>query len=197
MNFMNVNIQKTLAEIQQKLLPVKGLSLKELHSAYSLVTKLRSQLIGVIYEREFGNGNEHDCPKLSALCAKGEVVDNTVTLTIDEPLPPLKELTAAMQDHWLELIHTAIQKAELGQRLPYLEKAFVLIEIITPKYSDNAKLWDTSNRAVNLIINNLKGIFFEDDNHEHMAFGVIGKWGDDGKTVVRVMPLDRLECMSN
>ena len=35
---------------------------------------------------------------------------------------------------------------------------------------------DTSNRAINLIINNLKGIFFRDDDFEHMAFRVVAKW---------------------
>lgn len=63
----------------------------------------------------------------------------------------------------------------------------------TPKGSDNARLWDTSNRAVNLIINNLKGVFFEDDNHEHMAFGVAGRWDEQGVTVVRILPFDGMD----
>lgn len=47
-------------------------------------------------------------------------------------------------------------------------------------------LWDTCNRAVNLVINNLKGIFFWDDDWSHMAFSVIGAWGETGRTVVRI-----------
>lgn len=48
-------------------------------------------------------------------------------------------------------------------------------------------MWDTSNRSINVIINNLKGIFFlDDDNIEHMAFSVADRWGWPGKTVLRV-----------
>jgi len=43
------------------------------------------------------------------------------------------------------------------------------------------------NCAENLVINSLKYTFFADDNLEHMAFGVIGKWGETGVTSVRVM----------
>ncbi len=63
------------------------------------------------------------------------------------------------------------------------------MEIVTPQGSDNARLWDTSNRAINVVINNLKGIFFEDDNMEHMAFSVVGKWGEQGVTTIRITEL--------
>ena len=49
--------------------------------------------------------------------------------------------------------------------------------------------WDTSNRAINVVINNLKGIFFEDDNMEHMAFSVEGRWGERGVTTIRITEL--------
>ena len=65
------------------------------------------------------------------------------------------------------------------------------IEIITPRGSDNARLWDTSNRAIQVILNNLKGILFEDDNMEHMAFSVVGRWGEKGVTIIRVSELDQ------
>jgi len=97
-----------------------------------------------------------------------------------------------MQIHWLGLIHTAIGKAAQGKALPCFEKAFVWIEITTPRGSDNPKLWDTSNKAINLIINNLKGTFFKDDNHEHMSFGIAGKWGEEGVTIIHILPFDRL-----
>ena len=67
----------------------------------------------------------------------------------------------------------------------------VEIEIVTPRGSDNARLWDTSNRAINVIINNLKGIFFEDDNMEHMAFSVVGRWGEKGATIIRILDFDK------
>jgi predicted phosphohydrolase len=122
---------------------------------------------------------------------KGKVFNDTVMLEINEPLPPSKKLVSDTHDYWIDLIHAAIAKATLGQKLPKLEKAFVLVEITTPKYSDNTQLWDTSNRAINLVINNLKGIFFKDDDFEHMAFGVVGDWGEEGRTVIKIMPFER------
>jgi len=142
---MNTENRKILSQIENKL--IQG----DLQAAYSLTVKLRSRLIGAICERD------RDFP---AKITKGEIGNETVTLIINEPLPQIKELTASIKDYWLELIHSAIGKAAERQNPPYFEKAFVLIEVITPKYSDNSQLWDTSNRAVNLIINNLKGIFF-------------------------------------
>ena len=198
---MNINLNKTLQEINRKLAGEKGISKDELYKAYDLVIKLRSQLIGAIYycesyttAVEFVNQlyGKPVQPKLAEILTDGITGDDTVTLTIREPLPSLKEMTSAMQDHWLELIHTAIAKAKQQQSLPRFEKAFVWIEITTPRGSDNPKLWDISNKAINLILNNLKGVFFEDDNLEHMAFGAAGKWGEEGVTVIHILPFDRL-----
>jgi hypothetical protein len=108
------------------------------------------------------------------------------------PPTPIRELTSAVEEHWLSLMQAAVASAARGGRLPYFGKAFVWLEAVTPRGSDNTRLWDTSNRAVNLVINNLKGVFFRDDNHEHMAFGVAGRWGEKGATVVHIFPFDRL-----
>ena len=90
------------------------------------------------------------------------------------------------------MIHEAIsQQAQTG--IPYFEKAFVLIHIHTPRGTNNAKVWDTSNRAINVVINNLKGIFFKDDNFEHMACGVIADWGEIGQTEIRICDLEALK----
>lgn len=71
--------------------------------------------------------------------------------------------------------------------LPRFQKAMVEIHIATPRGSDNAKVWDTSNRAIQVILNNLKGIFFPDDDMEHMAFAVTGDWTEGiGCTTIRV-----------
>jgi len=89
------------------------------------------------------------------------------------------------------MIHAAIGQAAQQGPLPYFEKAFVEIEIVTPKGSSNVRIWDTSNRAINVVINNLKGIFFHDNDMEHMAFSVVGRWGEEGVTVIRVSYFDR------
>ena len=83
-------------------------------------------------------------------------------------------------------------KAAQERELPFFEKAFAWIRVVTPRGTNNANLWDTSNRAVNLIINNLKGIFFQDDNIAHMGFGVIGEWGEKGVTIIHISSYDEL-----
>lgn len=103
----------------------------------------------------------------------------------------MKKLTEAVEEHWEAMLHAAIGEAARQGHLPYFEKAFVEIEIVTPRGSDNARLWDTSNRALQVILNNLKGVFFEDDNMEHMAFSVVGRWGEKGATVICVSELDQ------
>ena len=108
-----------------------------------------------------------------------------VCLMIPEPLPGLKELTGAVEEHWTCMIHEAIaRQAQLG--IPHFEKAHVHIRITAPRGTNNRKVWDTSNRAINVIINNLKGIFFDDDDFEHMSFSVEACWGKTGMTEVRI-----------
>ena len=82
--------------------------------------------------------------------------------------------------------YAAIRKARQENPLPYFEKELVQIKIITPRGTDNTKVWDTSNWARNLIINYLKGVFFHDDDMRHMAFSVVGSWGEQGFTIVHV-----------
>ena len=89
------------------------------------------------------------------------------------------------------MLHAAIEEAARRKHLPYFNKAMVEIEIVTPRGSNNARLWDTSNRAINVIINNLKGIFFEDDNMEHMAFSIVGRWGEKGVTMIHILDFDK------
>ena len=158
---------------------------EQLKKAYQLVLRLRSQLIGVIYDMEMCAPNAQ-----TSVCEDTD--KKSVTLLIDEPLPGMKELTSSVQEHWITLIHDAIeQESQTG--IPKFQKAMVMIEITTPRGTNNPRVWDTSNRAINLIINNLKGIFFRDDDFEHMAFSVIAKWGENGRTSIRICELSQLE----
>ena len=166
-------------------MPEETRETEQLKKAYQLVLRLRSQLIGVIYDMEMCAPN-----------AQTSVCDDTdkqsVTLLIDEPLPGMKELTSSVQEHWIALIHDAIVKqSETG--IPKFQKAMVMIEISTPRGTNNPRVWDTSNRAINLIINNLKGIFFRDDDFEHMAFSVVANWGEIGSTTIRICELSQWE----
>ena len=69
----------------------------------------------------------------------------------------------------------------------------MLIRIWTPRGTNNKRVWDTSNRAINVVINNLKGIFFDDDDFEHMACGIVADWGEIGQTEIRICSLEDLK----
>ena len=188
---MHIDLRKTLRMIEKQLPENAPIESDQLEKAYELALRLRSQLIAVQYDiKHFG---------MAAIAHTVEPVDQfpqtekkMIVLTIPEPLPARKELTSNVEEHWIQMIHDAIaQESQTG--LPYFEKAFVLIRIWTPRGSNNKRVWDTSNRAINVVINNLKGTFFKDDDFEHMACGVIANWGDIGCTEIRICALDELE----
>ena len=154
---------------------------------YELTLRLQSQELAVIYDMEaFGSPAAQEQRTLAQQHSGGENRNGVVTLKIDEPLPSMKKLTEAAEEHWKAMLHAAISDAAAQEPLPYFEKAFVEIEIVTPRGSNNARVWDTSNRAIQVILNNLKGIFFRDDDMEHMAFSVVGRWGKKGVTILRI-----------
>lgn len=185
---MNISLKKIIAQIDRCLPDNDGVNTAQLRKMYDLTLRLQSQLLSVIYDMEtFGENKE----RIANVHSGGENRDSVVTLTIAEPLPSMKRLTEAVEEHWKAMLHTAIREAAQQGPLPYFNKAMVEIEVITPKGSDNARLWDTSNRAIQVVLNNLKGIFFEDDNMEHMAFSVVGKWGEKGATIIRILDFDR------
>lgn len=179
---------KSLNRIQT-LLAKENPKIEDLQKAYEFTLRLRSQLLSAIYDYEqYGKAK---VPETEAVVTTVWQHKSFVTLTIPEPLPGLKELTAAVEDHWISMIHRAIfEESKTG--IPKFEKAFVMIEITTPRGSNNPKVWDTSNRAINVIINNLKGIFFKDDDFEHMACGIVAGWGDNGQTIIRIYELEDL-----
>ena len=185
---MYIDLKKTLSQIENAL-PQEGVQdLSKLQKAYDITLRLRSQIIGVIYDmKQYTGTAENDFSNQEIRSNK-----QTVTLIIPEPLPGMKELTAAVEEHWVTMIHDAIAK-ESKTGIPKFHKAMVMIEISTPRGTDNLRVWDTSNRAINLIINNLKGIFFRDDDFEHMAFSVVAKWGEIGRISIRICELSQLE----
>lgn len=185
---MNINLNKTLEAIR-KALAEKEPGIRELKRAYQETLRLQSQILASVYDMEAFGGKAYE-KRFAQEQSWGRNDEDVVVLSIQEPLPSMKRLTEAVEEHWKAMIHSAIGEAARRGPLPYFRKAFVEIEITTPKGSDNARVWDTSNRAINIIINNLKGIFFEDDNMEHMAFSVVGKWGEKGVTMVRISELD-------
>ena len=187
---MYIDLWKTLKKIEDQLPDDKTPEPAQLEKAYALTLRLRSQLIAVQYDMEqFGMGIVP--PVDEPVTQLPQTEKKMVLLTIPEPLPARKELTSNVEEHWIKMIHDAIaQESKTG--LPYFEKAFVLIRIWTPRGTNNKRVWDTSNRAINVVINNLKGIFFDDDDFEHMACGIIADWGEIGQTEIRICSLEDL-----
>ena len=187
---MHTDLKKTLATIE-RCLPVEGEpTWAQLYRMYDLTLRLMSQELAVIYDKEAFDSQTGQ-RSLAERRNSGTSINSVVTLTIQEPLPSMKKLTEALEEHWKAMLHAALGEAARQSPLPYFEKAFVEIEIITTKGCNNAKVWDTSNRAIQVILNNLKGIFFEDDNMEHMAFSVAGRWGKKGVTIIRILDFDK------
>ena len=185
---MYINLHRTIEKIGQNLPRDRMITFEMLEKAYEQTLRLRSQLLDAMYDMmDFGSASQRSISAVSA-----SQTDSVVCLTIPEPLPGLKELTGTVEDHWSRMIHEAIaRQSKIG--IPYFEKAHVHIRITAPPGSHNHRLWDTSNRAINVIINNLKGIFFDDDNFEHMSFSVEASWGEMGLTEVIICSYDELE----
>jgi len=176
----------------EKNLPPEGAEdIGQLDKLYELAMRFRSQILAVKYDMlDFGSAKRK--PIVEAASDSQTEPKSMVTLLIREPLPARKELTSSLEDHWIREIHKEIAR-ESQTGIPYFEKAFVLIRIYAPRGTNNAKVWDTSNRAINVIFNNLKGIFFDDDNFEHMACGIVADWGEPGRTEVRICDFEDLK----
>ena len=186
---MKLDLMKTLKRIEKNINFKCKTDVEKLKVAYEDTLRLRSQLLSVLFdEGKFCHLKNFLCSdNLGEYDLKGK--KKSVTLTINEPLPSTKELTEAVEEHWIKMIHDElIREGKTG--IPVFDKAFVMIEIITPRGTHNCKVWDTSNRSINVIINNIKGILFMDDNFEHMAFGVTASWGEEAKTVIKIIDFD-------
>ncbi len=180
---MFIDLHKALERVEENLPKDRKIPFEMLEKAYEQTLRLRSHILGVMYDMiDFGSATKRIVGEVSVSQTDS---DKMVCLVIPEPLPGLKELTGTLEEHWVRMIHEAIAKhAKIG--IPYFKKAHVHIRITAPRGTKNSKVWDTSNRAINVIINNLKGIFFDDDDFEHMSCSVVANWGKIGMTEVRI-----------
>ena len=187
---MFIDLHKALARVEENLPKDRRITFEMLEKAYEQTLWLRSHILGVMYDMiDFGSATKRVIGEVSVSQTDS---DNMVCLVIPEPLPGLKELTGTVEEHWTRMIHEAIaQQAKIG--IPHFEKAHVHIWITAPRGTNNTKVWDTSNRAINVVINNLKGIFFDDDNFEHMSCSVEASWGKIGMTEIRICDHKELE----
>ena len=178
---MFIDLHKALERLEANLPEDRKITFEMLEKAYEQTLWLRSYIIGIMYDMiDFGSASKRTIGGVSVSQTDNNRV---VCLMIPEPLPGLKELTGAVEEHWTRMIHEAIaQQAKIG--IPHFEKAHVHIRITAPRGTNNQKVWDTSNRAINVVINNLKGIFFDDDDFEHMSCSIEASWGKIGVTEV-------------
>ena len=186
---MRIDLHKTLERIEKNLPREEECTFGMLERAYEQTLRLRSQILGVMYDRmDFGSAVKTSTAE--AVAPNGS--DGIIRLLIPEPLPGLKELTAAVEEHWVRMIHDAIaQQSQNG--IHYFEKAHVHIRITASRGTNNFKVWDTSNRAINVIINNLKGIFFDDDDFEHMSCSIEANWGEISETEIFICKYEELK----
>jgi len=188
---LHIDLRKTLKLMEKNLPPEGTEDIGQLDKLYELAMRFRSQILAVKYDMlDFGSAKRKSI--VEAASDSQTEPKSMVTLIIPEPLPARKELTSSLEDHWIREIHKEIAR-ESQTGIPYFEKAFVMIRIYAPRGTNNAKVWDTSNRAINVVINNLKGIFFDDDNFEHMACGIVADWGESGRTEIRICDLEVLK----
>ena len=187
---MFIDLHKALERVEENLPKDRRITFEMLEKAYDQTLRLRSQILGVMYDLiDFGSATKRIIGEVSVSQTDS---NQMVCLVIPEPLPGRKELTGTVEEHWVRMIHDAIAKqAKIG--IPRFEKAHVHIRITAPRGTNNSKVWDTSNRAINVIINNLKGIFFDDDDFEHMSCSVEASWGKIGMTEVRVCDNENLK----
>ena len=180
---MFIDLHKALERVEENLPKDRRITFEMLEKAYDQTLRLRSQILGVMYDLiDFGSATKRIIGEVSVSQTDS---NQMVCLVIPELLPGLKELTGTLEEHWTRMIHEAIAKqAEIG--IPRFEKAHVHIRITAPRGTNNAKVWDTSNRAINVVINNLKGICFDDDDFEHMSCSIEASWGKIGMTEIRI-----------
>ena len=180
---MFIDLHKALERVEENLPKDRRITFEMLEKAYEQTLWLRSHILGVMYDMiDFGSATKRSIGEVSVSQTDSAKM---VCLVIPEPLPGLKELTGTLEEHWVRMIHEAIAKqAKTG--IPRFEKAHVHIRITAPRGTNNSKVWDTSNRAINVIINNLKGIFFDDDDFEHMSCSMEASWGKMGMTEIRI-----------
>ncbi len=181
---MHLAPEKTADDICKLFKNSEEVDYATLKKVYSETLTLRSQVIGLMNDmEEYGYGGAPPPRKPSP--QTHFIEKQSVTLTIPEPLPAQRELSSALERHWVSMIQEAIAK-EADTSIPKWPKAHVLIDITTPRGTRNYQVWDVSNRAINMIINNLKGIFFKDDDFEHLSCEIQARWGGIGESKIHI-----------
>jgi hypothetical protein len=113
-------------------------------------------------------------------------------ISIPEDIPKVKAVSnSGIWQWWYDIVRNTV-RAAVGNsgRIPYFDRAFVLVDIHSPFPTASPGGWDTSNRACNLIFNGMKGLLFRDDSVRYLSYGVTGKADPVRKTDVYICPAE-------
>ena len=94
---MLIDLHKTLDRIKESLPTDRRITFEMLEKSYEQTLWLRSHILGVMYDMiDFGSATKRVIGEVSVSQTDS---DNMVCLVIPEPLPGLKELTGAVEEH--------------------------------------------------------------------------------------------------
>ena len=131
---MNIDLNKTIKKIDACLPKCGRGSIDQLHKMYDLTLRLQSQILAIIYDLEtFSFSAQQESGKLSKRHSFGAKDNSSVTLFIYEPLPAMKRLTEAIEEHWKDMIHAAIFEAAQQRPLPISRKPSLKSKLHAPR----------------------------------------------------------------
>ena len=122
---MEIDLNKTLRALVCYLPEDSEPNVEALTKMYRQTLRLRSQLLGVIYDLEAYSAPQPGQQELAETMSGGRQEDGCLILTFEEALPSMKEYSAALDEHWRAMIHAAIQEAAVQEGLPRFDRAFV------------------------------------------------------------------------
>ena len=115
---MEIDLNKTLRALVCCLPEDGNPSMEDLTKMYRQTLRLRSQLLGVLYDLEAYSVPQLGQQELAEAMSGGRQENGCVILTFEEALPSMKEYSAALEEHWRAMIHAAIREAAAQEQLP-------------------------------------------------------------------------------
>lgn len=80
-------------------------------------------MLAALRDREdFEGAQGPEGERIAAQKSGGALWGRTVILGFQEPLPSQKELTAAVEEHWVDMLHAAFQKVAEQGRFPIFKR---------------------------------------------------------------------------
>jgi len=95
---MSIHLKKTLAQIEGGLTDDRPPDTKQLRRLYDLSLRLQSQILAVIRNWE-SFSPIHEQEHLAVAHSTGYHSNDVLTLILWEPLPAMKKLTEAIEEH--------------------------------------------------------------------------------------------------